>query len=65
MLTTQQCILTHLLNCGTNDLLMLEDINYDLDEILDEFNRLVGKLQSEAKHNKDVFDHIVNNHIKD
>lgn len=36
MLTTQQCILTHLLNCGTNDLLMLDDINYDLDEILDD-----------------------------
>ena len=35
-LTTQQCILTHLLNCGTSDLLMLEDINYDLDEILDD-----------------------------
>ena len=36
MLTTQQCVLTHLLNCGTNDLLMLDDINYDLDEILDD-----------------------------
>lgn len=36
MLTTQQCILTHLLNCGTTDLCMLEDINYDLDEILDD-----------------------------
>lgn len=36
MLTTQQCILTHLFNCGTNDLLMLDDINYDLDEILDD-----------------------------
>lgn len=36
MLTTQQCILTHLLNCGTSDLLMLDDINYDLDEILDD-----------------------------
>ena len=36
MLTTQQCILTHLLNCGTSDLCMLEDINYDLDEILDD-----------------------------
>lgn len=35
------------------------------EKILDEFNRLVGKLQSEAKHNKDVFDHIVNNHIKE
>ena len=36
MLTTQQCILTHLFNCGTSDLCMLDDINYDLDEILDD-----------------------------
>ena len=36
MLTTQQCILTHLLDCGTSDLCKLEDINYDLDEILDD-----------------------------
>lgn len=35
-LTTQQCILTHLLDCGYIDLEMLEDINYDLDEILDD-----------------------------
>lgn len=39
MLTTQECILTCLLNCGTADLSMLDDINYDLDDILDE---LVG-----------------------
>lgn len=36
MLTTQECILTCLLNCGQEDLPMLEDINYDLDDILDE-----------------------------
>ena len=36
MLTTQQCILTHLFDCGTSDLCMLDDINYDLDEILDD-----------------------------
>lgn len=36
LLTTQQCILTHLLDCGYCDLEMLEDINYDLDEILDD-----------------------------
>jgi len=36
MLTTQEYILTYLLNCGTEDLPMLEDINYDLDDILDE-----------------------------
>ena len=36
MLTTQECILTYLLNCGTADLSMLDDINYDLDDILDE-----------------------------
>ena len=35
------------------------------EKILDEFNKLVDKLQSEAEHNKEVFDHIVNNHIKD
>lgn len=36
MLTTQECILTCLLNCGTADLSMLDDINYDLDDILEE-----------------------------
>lgn len=35
MLTQQECILTHLLKCGTYDLAMLEDINYDLNDILD------------------------------
>lgn len=35
MFTTQQCILMNLLNCGVCDLDLLEDINYDLDDILD------------------------------
>lgn len=34
-MTMQECILTKLLDCGSADLLLLEDINYDLDEILD------------------------------
>ena len=36
MFTTQQCILMNLLNCGSADLSLLDDINYDLDDILDE-----------------------------
>ena len=35
-LTQQQCILTKLLNCGSCDLEMLEDIQYDLDDLLDD-----------------------------
>lgn len=35
-LTTQECILTYLLDCGISDLSMLDDINYDLDGILDD-----------------------------
>ena len=34
-MTMQVCILTKLLDCGSADLSLLEDINYDLDEILD------------------------------
>lgn len=36
MLTQAECILTKLLNCGTADLSILEDVNYDLDDILDD-----------------------------
>ena len=36
MLSQKDCILTHLLDCGSLDLQMLEDINYDLDEMLDD-----------------------------
>lgn len=35
MLTTQECVMTKILDCGTADLLLLDDINYDLDDILD------------------------------
>ena len=35
MLTTQECVFTKVLNCGTADLLLLEDINYDLDDAID------------------------------
>ena len=35
MLTTQECVMTRILNCGTADLSLLDDINYDLDDILD------------------------------
>ena len=34
-MTKQQEILTNLLNCGTEDLKLLEDIEYDLDDILE------------------------------
>ena len=34
-MTKQQEILTNLLNCGTEDLELLEDIEYDLDDILE------------------------------
>lgn len=33
--TTQECMMMHLLNCGSSDLSLLEDINYDLDETID------------------------------
>ena len=36
MLTTQQAILTKILNCGYCDLDLLEDIQYDLDEIIED-----------------------------
>lgn len=36
MLTQAECILTKLLNCGVADLSVLEDVNYDLDDILDD-----------------------------
>lgn len=36
MLTQQECILTKLLDCGSADLSLLEDIQYDLDEILED-----------------------------
>ena len=36
MLTQAECILTKLLDCGIADLSILEDVNYDLDDILDE-----------------------------
>lgn len=36
MFTTQECILMKLLNCGSADLELLEDINYDLNEILED-----------------------------
>lgn len=36
MLTQAECILTKLLNCGIADLSILEDVNYDLDDILDD-----------------------------
>ena len=35
MLTTQECVFTKILDCGTADLSLLDDINYDLDDILD------------------------------
>lgn len=35
MLTTQECVMTKILDCGTADLSLLDDINYDLDDILD------------------------------
>jgi len=35
MFTTQERISTKLLGCGTSDLTLLEDIKYDLDDILD------------------------------
>lgn len=35
MLTTQECVITKILDCGTADLSLLDDINYDLDDILD------------------------------
>lgn len=35
MLTTQECVMTRILNCGTADLSLLDNINYDLDDILD------------------------------
>ena len=34
-MTTQEEILTNLLDCGTDDLKLLEDIKYDLDDILE------------------------------
>lgn len=36
MLTQAECILTKLLDCGIADLSVLEDVEYDLDDILDE-----------------------------
>lgn len=36
MMSVKDIILTNLLDCGTADLDMLEDINYDMDEIIDE-----------------------------
>lgn len=35
-MTMQECILTRILNCGSADLCLLENINYDLDNILDD-----------------------------
>ena len=35
MLTTQECVMTKFLDCGTADLSLLDDINYDLDDIID------------------------------
>ena len=35
-MTQKDCILTKILGCGSSDLEILEDINYDLDEIIDE-----------------------------
>ena len=35
MLTTQECVMTKILDCGTTDLSLLNDINYDLDDIID------------------------------
>lgn len=35
-MTTQECILTKILDCASMDLSLLEDINYDLDDIIDE-----------------------------
>ena len=35
MLTTQECVMTKILDCGTADLSLLNDINYDLDDIID------------------------------
>lgn len=35
MLTTQECVMTKILDCGTADLSLLDDINYDLDDIID------------------------------
>ena len=36
MLTTKECVMTKILNCGTADLSLLDDINYDLDDIIDD-----------------------------
>ena len=36
MITVKESILTYLLDCGTADLEMLEDIGYDIDEIIEE-----------------------------
>ena len=36
MLTQAECILTKLLDCGIADPSILEDVNYDLDDILDD-----------------------------
>ena len=35
-MTMQECILTKILNCESADLSLLEDINYDLDDIIDD-----------------------------
>lgn len=36
MITVKESILTYLLDCGTADLEMLEDIGYDIDDIIEE-----------------------------
>lgn len=36
MFTVKECILMKILNCGSADLDLLEDIHYDLDDILDD-----------------------------
>lgn len=36
MLTTKECVMTKILDCGVSDLLLLDDINYDLDDIIDD-----------------------------
>ena len=36
VMTQNECILTKILDCGSLDLAILEDIQYDLDEIIDD-----------------------------
>lgn len=66
---TKGYLLAHILNCGTSDLSLLEDVNYDLTDITDElqkdgnlsleniiitvFERAAEELQEVFNHNKE------------